>query len=232
MSLYQTATSTAKASVYASPSANLQDRLQSNDSHPARDMDDITHFLLELDALKHVNRRNYITQNDVASEFRIENSAEHSWHLAMACWSIAEAFELKVNHEKLLKMALIHDLGEIDAGDTFLYANTRKDAHIKERDGIARLQSERGNGIAELSKIWEEQETGNSAETQLLKVVDRLLPFLLNIKTQGRTWIELGVKRSQVAAAHVFIKDSFPTIHQWMTAQLDYAAEQGWLITG
>ncbi|MCG3882304.1 HD domain-containing protein [Psychrobacter sp. Ps3] len=197
-------------------------------------MEDITHFLLELDALKHVNRRNYITHHvdtdaDV-DELRVENSAEHSWHLAMACWSIAEAFELEVNHEQLLKMALIHDLGEIDAGDTFLYANTRQDAHIEERDGIARLQSERGNGIADLSKIWEEQETGDSAETQLLKVVDRLLPFLLNIQTRGKTWRALGIRRSQVAAAHAFIKDSFPTIHQWMSAQLDYATEQGWLI--
>lgn len=237
MSFHQSATANNHSSMHTNQISNLQNSPQTNDSHPPKDIEDITHFLLELDALKHVNRRNYITQNDNASanadadELRVENSAEHSWHLAMACWSIAEAFELEVNHEQLLKMALIHDLGEIDAGDTFLYADTRNDAHIKERDGIARLQSERGNGIANLSKIWEEQETGDSAETQLLKVVDRLLPFLLNIKTQGRTWIELGVKQSQVAAAHVFIKDSFPTIHQWMTAQLDYAAEQGWLIT-
>ncbi|WP_261870205.1 HD family hydrolase [Psychrobacter sp. JCM 18901] len=78
------------------------------------DIDDVTHFLLELDALKRVNRRSYVTQTT-----RKENSAEHSWHLAMACWSIAELFALDVNHEKLLKMALVHDLGEIDAGDTF-----------------------------------------------------------------------------------------------------------------
>ena len=148
----------------------------------------------------------------------------------MACWSIAELFELEVNHEQLLKMALIHDLGEIDAGDTFLYANTRQDAHIEERDGIARLQSERGNGIADLSKIWEEQETGNSAETQLLKVVDRLLPFLLNLNTEGKTWRELGVTRSQVAGAHAFIQDSFAPIHKWLSHNIDYATQQGWLI--
>ena len=74
------------------------------------DIDHVTHFLLELDALKRVNRRSYVTGTT-----RLENSAEHSWHLAMACWSIAELFELDVNHEKLLKMALVHDLGEIDA---------------------------------------------------------------------------------------------------------------------
>ena len=197
------------------------------DSNRAADVDvkDVTHFLLELDALKRVNRRSYVTGTT-----RLENSAEHSWHLAMACWSIAEQFELDVNHEKLLKLALVHDLGEIDAGDTFLYASSRSTAHVEERAGIARLQAERGNGIADLSEVWEEQETGSSKETQLLKVIDRLLPFLLNLNTEGQTWIELGVTRSQVSGAHAFIKDSFPPIHDWLSKNIEYATEQGWLI--
>ena len=191
------------------------------------DINDVTHFLLELDALKRVNRRSYVTGTT-----RLENSAEHSWHLAMACWSIAELFELNVNHEKLLKLALVHDLGEIDAGDTFLYADTRTDAHVEERAGIARLQAERGNGIANLSEVWEEQETGSSRETQLLRVVDRILPFLLNLNTNGKTWIESNVTHSQVTGAHAFIKDSFPTIHNWLEAQIEFATAQGWLIDG
>ena len=189
------------------------------------DIDDVTHFLLELDALKRVNRRSYVTNTT-----RHENSAEHSWHLAMACWSIAEQFELDVSHEKLLKMALVHDLGEIDAGDTFLFASSRSEAHIEEREGIARLQAERGNGIAKLSEVWEEQETGDSKETQLLKVVDRLLPFLLNLNTEGKTWVDAKVTRSQVAGALAFIKDSFPPIHDWLSKNIDYATQQGWLI--
>ncbi|MBE0442661.1 MAG: HD domain-containing protein [Psychrobacter sp.] len=188
-------------------------------------IDDVTHFLLELDALKRVNRRSYVTGTT-----RLENSAEHSWHLAMACWSIAEQFELDVNHEKLLKLALVHDLGEIDAGDTFLYASSRSTAHVEEREGIARLQAERGNGIADLCEVWEEQETGDSKEAQLLKVVDRLLPFLLNLNTEGKTWIELGVTRSQVSGAHDFIKDSFPSIHDWLAENIRYATQQGWLL--
>ncbi|MBO6225072.1 MAG: HD domain-containing protein [Psychrobacter sp.] len=189
------------------------------------DVNNVTHFLLELDALKRVNRRSYVTHTT-----RRENSAEHSWHLAMACWSIAELFELDVNHERLLKMALVHDLGEIDAGDTFLFASSRSDAHIEERAGIARLQAERGNGIANLVEIWEEQETGSSKETQLLRVVDRLLPFLLNLNTEGKTWIESDVTRSQVAAALAFIEHSFPVIHDWLTENIAYATQQGWLI--
>ncbi|WP_372844364.1 HD family hydrolase [Psychrobacter sp.] len=189
------------------------------------DISHVTDFLLELDALKRVNRRSYVT-----GATRLENSAEHSWHLAMACWSIAEQFEIDVNHEKLLKLVLVHDLGEIDAGDTFLYADTRADAHVEERAGIARLQRERGNGIKNLSEIWEEQETGSSQEAQLLRVVDRILPFLLNLNTNGKTWIEGNVTRSQVSSAHAFIKDSFPSIHDWLAEQIEFATAQGWLI--
>lgn len=188
-------------------------------------MTEITEFLLELDALKRVNRRSYVTQAN-----RLENSAEHSWHLAMACWSIAELFQLDVNHEKLLKLALVHDLGEIDAGDTFLYDSSRSEAHIEERQGIVRLQAHGGNGIDNLLEVWDEQETGSSTETQLLKAIDRLLPFLLNINTGGKTWSNHGVKRSQVAGMHAFIADSFPVIHEWIEKQIDYATEQGWLI--
>lgn len=189
------------------------------------DINDVTHFLLELDALKRVNRRSYVTGTT-----RLENSAEHSWHLAMACWSIAELFKLDVNHERLLKMALIHDLGEVDAGDTFLFANSRGDAHVEEREGIARLQSEPGNGIKNLSEIWEAQETGSSKEAELLRVVDRILPFLLNINTGGKTWSDHEVTRSQVTGVLGFIKDSFPSIHDWLTEQIDFATEQSWLI--
>lgn len=214
-----------KTTTSSMDSAALNQFVGLNDQSKERSVDDITHFLLELDALKHIQRRNYLTGAE-----RVENSAEHSWHLAMACWSIAEYFELPVNHERLLKMALVHDLGEIDAGDTFLYDSQRGDAHMAEREGIRRLQAERGNGIHNLVAMWEAQETGDSLEAQLIKVVDRLLPLMLNINTQGKTWRELGVKRSQVAGAHAFIANSFPPIYQWISEQLDFATARGWLI--
>ena len=188
-------------------------------------MNDITQYLLELDALKLVNRRTYIDGG-----LRVENSAEHSWHLAMACWTISRSFKLDVSEEKLLKLALIHDLGEIDAGDTFLYDVKRDSAHNAEREGIKRLENHNGNAITELSELWEEQETGHSLETKLLKVVDRLLPFLHNINSEGKTWRESNVKYSQVANVHAFIADDFPEIYIWMTQQLNAAVEASWLI--
>ena len=189
------------------------------------DLNEITQYLLELDALKLVNRRTYIDGG-----LRVENSAEHSWHLAMACWTISKSFNLDVCEEKLLKLALIHDLGEIDAGDTFLYDSNRSQAHTAEREGVKRLEAHRGNAVIELSELWEEQETGTSPETKLLKVVDRLLPFLHNINSEGKTWRESTVKKSQVANAHAFIAKDFPEIHAWMTHQLNLAIQAGWLV--
>lgn len=185
----------------------------------------ITQYLLELDALKSVQRRTYINAGE-----RLENSAEHSWHLAMACWSIAKSFRLDVSEERLLKLALVHDLGEIDAGDTFLYSNARDSAHETERQCVKRLERHPGNAVTNLAALWEEQETGSSKETQLLKAVDRLLPFLHNISSQGKTWKELGIRKSQVINAHAFIEQDFPEIHDWMIDHIEIAVQEKWLL--
>ena len=193
-------------------------------------MQPLIDYLLALDALKSVNRRNYTTQQNLELSPRLENSAEHSWHLAVACWAVAQHFDLLVNHEKLLKLALVHDLGEIDAGDTFLYDSKRSQAHVDERCGVERLANMAGNPIGELLTLWDEQETGNSPETKLLKVVDRLLPFMLNMVTEGGAWTDHQVKRSQVATAQAFIAHDFPIIHDWITEQIGLAVKNGWLI--
>jgi putative hydrolase of HD superfamily len=184
----------------------------------------ITDYFLELDALKLINRRTYISGGE-----RVENSAEHSWHLAMACWSISKSLQLDLSEEKLLKLALVHDLGEIDAGDTFLYSSKRNAAHVAERRCVERLENHEGNAISNLSQLWEEQETGNSIEAKLVKVVDRLLPFLHNLSSKGKTWQELGINKSQVVQAHEFIANDFPEIHFWMQDKIQMAVQEGWL---
>ncbi len=184
----------------------------------------ITDYFIELDALKLIDRCTYINGG-----VRVENSAEHSWHLAMACWSISRSFGIELSEEKLLKLALVHDLGEIDAGDTFLYSNERSNAHEAERECVKRIENHDGNAISDLSELWEEQETGESIETKLLKTVDRLLPFLHNISSQGKTWQELGIKKSQVLRAHAFIAGDFPEIYSWMLDKIQLAVQKGWL---
>ena len=184
----------------------------------------ITGFLLQLDALKSVDRRTYINGGE-----RVENSAEHSWHLAMACWAFAEMLPGEYDVARLIKLALLHDLGEIEAGDTYLYSANRESAHIEERKGVVRIASHPGNPIPDLVELWEEQEAGNSREAMLLKVIDRLLPFLHNITSEGRAWRENGIHKDQVLRMHQFIENEHPDIYDWLVSKVDHAVAQGWL---
>ena len=186
---------------------------------------EVLETLMEIDQLKNIERKCWV---GVTRERR-ENSAEHSWHLAMACWLMANYLSAPFNTEKLLKLALIHDLGEIDAGDTFLYGADRDAAADKERVGIARLQALPGNTITDFTELWEEQELGTSKEAQLIKAVDRLLPFMMNMNSQGRTWREHGIRKSQVQQANHLIPTTFPELLPWFEQQLQIAVDNGWL---
>jgi putative hydrolase of HD superfamily len=130
---------------------------------------------------------------------------------------------------KLFKLALIHDIGEIGAGDTFLYSNSRGNAHVKERESVKLIASHPGNPISDTVELWEEQEAGRSKEAKLLKVIDRLLPFLHNITSEGRAWRDNDIHKSQVLKMHQFIEAESPEIYNWFLEQLEYAVEQGWL---
>jgi len=184
----------------------------------------LTDFFYALDELKLVNRKSYVT-----GAKRYENSAEHSWHLAMACWAMAEHLPYDYDQEKLIKMALVHDLGEIHAGDTFLYSDKRSQADSEERKGLEILQQHEGNPINQLLSLWDEQEYGDSEETKLLKVMDRVLPFMLNVQSQGKAWQENGVYVDQVENAHAFIADINPEVHAWFKEKITLAVDNGWL---
>lgn len=185
---------------------------------------EISDFLLQLDALKSVNRRTYINGGE-----RVENSAEHSWHLAMACWAFAEFLQEDYDVPKLIKLALLHDLGEIGAGDTFLYSSNRDSAHIEERASVNEIASHPGNPISDVSELWEEQENGASKEAKLLKVIDRLLPFLHNITSEGRAWQDNGIHKNQVLKMHQFIENENQEIYKWFILKVEHAVNQGWL---
>ncbi|MCG8377526.1 MAG: HD domain-containing protein [Chlorobiales bacterium] len=187
-------------------------------------MDEITKFILELDALKLVHRKTYI-----CGGIRVENSAEHSWHLALSSWLLAKHLNRDYSIEKLLKLALIHDLGEIDPGDTFLYSKNRNEAAKLESECVCRLANDSGNSIDELFELWEEQEYGKSPEAKFLKVVDRLIPFLHNITSNGKAWKDNDISVSQVLNAHKFIESEEPEIYSWFKQNLDHAVKKGWL---
>ncbi|GAB3309090.1 HD domain-containing protein [Haliea atlantica] len=184
----------------------------------------LSKFLLQLDGLKSINRRTYINGGE-----RVENSAEHSWHLAMACWAFSELLEDDFDVLKLIKLALVHDLGEIEAGDTFLYSANRLNAHAEERECVERISSHPGNPISNLLMLWDEQEVGDSKEAKLLKVIDRLMPFLHNMTSEGLAWRENGIRKSQVLKMHRFIEDEQPEIYRWIFSRVEHAVQQGWL---
>jgi len=184
----------------------------------------ITDFLFQLDQLKLINRKTYINGGS-----RLENSAEHSWHLAMACWIVCEHLEEEYDLLKLLQLSLIHDLGEIEAGDTFLYSQHRTEAHIKERQGVEKIAQEPGNSITTLVSLWDEQELGTSKEAKLLKIIDRILPFLHNIKSEGKAWQAHDIQQSQVLNMHAFIQEENAGIYQWIESEVTQAVAKGWL---
>ena len=154
-------------------------------------------FLIAVDGLKHVLRRTYLPDSD-----RRENSAEHSWHLAMAALVLAEHSAAPVDVGHVLRLALVHDIVEIDAGDTFFYdaAGTLDKAEREQR------AAERIFGLlpldqaAEMRALWDEFEARATAEARLAYALDRFMPLLHNYLTEGRPWRQHGVSSEQVTA--------------------------------
>ena len=188
-------------------------------------MDNLFNFFMELDKLKSVYRRVYLTDSS-----RTENSAEHSWHLAMAIMSLHSELKLEIDLLKSIKMALVHDVCEIGPGDISVFDANRANKQKDEREYINQLVLSFPLLITtEISLLWEEYEAQETPESLWVKVVDRIIPFIMNITTQGKSWIEQGIAKSQVLKINIPVKDEAPEIYQWMLIKIDMAVEQGWL---
>ena len=142
-------------------------------------------FILEIDKLKSILR-----QSILIDRTRRENTAEHSWHLAVMASLLAEYSTAPVDVAKVTRMVLVHDIVEIDAGDTFAYdvkgLETKKERERLAADRVfGLLPPEQGR---ELRGLWEEFEAEQSAEAQFANALDRLAPCLLNGNTDGGTW--------------------------------------------
>lgn len=152
-------------------------------------------FILELDRLKYIERQSY-----VADASRHENDAEHSWHLALMAMLLSEYANEEVNVLHVIKMVLIHDAVEIDAGDTYAYDaegnETKRAREEKAADRIFNILPEDQAG--EMRKIWEEFEAGITPEAKFAAALDHIQPIMLNDITDGRAWREHGVAMSQV----------------------------------
>ena len=152
-------------------------------------------FIQEIDKLKYIQRKTKLFNSN-----RHENDAEHSWHLAVMALVLAEHSNVPVDLLKVLKMVLIHDLVEIDAGDTFLFDTTK--SHINtEEESVAAVRifgMLPKDQMEDFIAIWKEFEEGISYEAKFAKALDRFEPVLQNVSNNGGTWAEFGIEVNKV----------------------------------
>lgn len=152
-------------------------------------------FIAEIDRLKNIVRRNTLIDRS-----RRENSAEHSWHISMLAIVLAEYANEPVDVLHCVKMLLIHDLVEIDAGDTFCYDETGQlDKEAREQAAADRLFAILPDDQArELRALWDEFEAAETPESKFANALDRVQPVLLNYRSGGGTWKEFNVSLEQI----------------------------------
>jgi len=187
-------------------------------------------FIVEIDRLKSVLR-----QTLVHDASRQENDAEHSWHLAiMAVFLNEYAAGDALDVLRVLKMVLIHDLVEIDAGDTYCYDEAAH-ADKAEREEAA---AERIFGILppdqahEVWDLWREFEAMETPEASFAAALDRLQPMLSNYHTQGEAWKRHGIRRSQVLKRNAHIRNGAPKLWDYAEALVNDAVDKGYLADG
>jgi putative hydrolase of HD superfamily len=184
----------------------------------------VTAFLIDAERLKLVERRAY-----VSTLSRHENSAEHSWHLALGLITVARELDLDIDLPRALTMAIVHDLCEIDAGDTPAYGPARPDQHEAERRCIERLA---GYGLkfgSELRELWLEYEAQETRESRWVKVLDRVMPFLVNLACEGKNWRDHSITRSQVLNINEPVRQHAPEVFEWMARRVEECVRKGWL---
>jgi putative hydrolase of HD superfamily len=186
-------------------------------------------FIFEVDKLKSILRQTPIT----GAERRQENDAEHSWHLALMASLLAEYAPAPVDVARVIRMLLIHDVVEIDAGDTFAYdAAGYSDKAERESRAADRLFGLLPPDQAvEFRALWEEFEAATTPESHYANALDRLQPLLLNSRTGGGSWSNHRVSRAQVLTRMEPIRHGAPALWPVVTAIVEDATARGWLIS-
>ena len=175
-------------------------------------------FILEVDKVKKIVRQTYLSDAS-----RKENDAEHSWHLALMAVLLKEYSNEDVDLAKVIPMVLIHDLVEIDAGDTYAYdeagAKTKQERETKAADRIfGLLPGDQGTWFREL---WEEFEAYETAEAKFAHVLDNCQPLFLNDASNGKSWEEHQVKKSQIYKRNRKTGEGSEVIWEYMKELVD-----------
>ena len=186
-------------------------------------------FLHEIDAVKNIFR-----QTAVSGSVRKENDAEHSWHLAMMAMVLAEYAARPVDVCRVIRMVLVHDLVEIDAGDTFCYDEVAALDKSEREEAcadrlFALLPGEQGR---EMRSLWDEFEARETPDARFASALDRMQPIIQNHYTEGHSWVEHGISRDQVLARNAVVKDAVPAVWERILEILDHGVAEGWLKAG
>lgn len=186
-------------------------------------------FVEEIDRLKGVLRQTLVYDGT-----RRENTAEHSWHLAMAVMVLAPLADEEIDLSRALKMALVHDVVEIDAGDTFVYDTVASlDKQAREEAAAERIFGLLPAPLdAELRSVWTEFEQLACPESRFVAGIDRLLPLIANSKTEGHSWRKHGIVKSQVLDKNRKIEGASKTLWSFAERLVENAVKNGHLSDG
>jgi len=185
----------------------------------------VLNFIVEIEKLKDVLRKTRPVGLD-----RYENSAEHSWHVCISALMLKDYADDEINIDRVIKMLLLHDLGEIDAGDTIVYAAETVENKAKEASGINRLLNilppEQAKDYIEL---WHEFELGVTADSVYAKAIDRIPPLLHNIHGEGHSWKTHNISKEQVFSVNSRIGKGSKQVWMSLEQKLEKAVSQGLL---
>ena len=181
-------------------------------------------FLLEVDKLKFITRQTYLSDGK-----RKENDGEHSWHLALMAVLLSEYSNEKVDLVKVITMVLIHDIVEIDAGDTYAYDavgnQSKREREVKAADRIFNILPE--DQAKKFRQLWEEFEAYETPEAKFAHVCDNVQPLMLNDATDGLAWREHDVKKSQVLQRNSRTGEGSQVMMEYINKILDKNVESG-----
>jgi putative hydrolase of HD superfamily len=188
-------------------------------------MQQIVDFILEIERLKGVTRKVRPLGLD-----RYENSAEHSWQLAILAASLAQYAENPIDINRVIGMLLVHDIGEIDAGDTMVFVEEGwEDRKAAELAGVRRIfgMLPEDQGAAFLA-LWQEFDGGETPEARFAQAVDRAMPVLLNLNNNGQSWRENGISYERVVRRVAPpIKAGCPALWAYLEERLEEARARG-----
>ncbi|WP_107040010.1 HD domain-containing protein [Brumimicrobium mesophilum] len=181
-------------------------------------------FIKEIDKIKYIQRKTKLFNSD-----RCENDAEHSWHLAMMAVVLAEHANQPIDVFKVVKMVLIHDIVEIDAGDIFIYDteinHTNTEQELKAAHRIFGILPEKQ--AKEFISIWEEFEEGHSEEAKFARAMDRFEPLLQNASNEGGTWQEFDVPHDKVYDKVKVINHGSTSVWNYAENLINESVEKG-----